>query len=267
MKRDIGGIIVFQNQLPNFGKGRILKTEMLENLRDFPRNFWRIAFQSYSNGIICGANLIVAATTITVTPGIIKHGEQLYLLPTPYELRYEPTNREMTIKVKLLEVLKESDFTFYKTKILLDDLVNQNQDELELGRFKLREGAVLRSDYTDFFDFNTEYNTINIINSAYAGIGKSTLNPIVLRYYGQLVLKSVSENACDLSFAMLCLNQERVERNLITFYLTRRLGIPVKDYTNRELYKYLTTIVRELGTGVRRNSDVLQRKPGRIVVD
>ncbi|MGD8401042.1 MAG: DNA and RNA helicase [Bacillota bacterium] len=258
---------MFQNQLPNFGKGRILKTEMLENLRDFPRDFWRIALQSYSSGIICGADLIVAAATITVTPGIIKHGGQLYLLPAPYEIRYEATNREMTINVKLLKTVAESDFTFYKTKILLDDLANQTPDELELGRFKLREGAMLRSDYTDFFDFDTEYNTINIINSLYAGVGKSTLNPAVLRYFGQLVLKSASENACDLSFAMLCLNQERVKRDLITLYLARRLGIPIKDYTNRELYKYLTMIVREMGAGVRRNYEVISRKPGRIVVD
>jgi hypothetical protein len=173
----------------------------------------------------------------------------------------------MTINVKLLKTVTERDFTFYKTKILLDDLANQTPDELELGRFKLREGAMLRSDYTDFFDFDTEYNTINIINSVYAGVGKSTLNPTVLRYFCQLVLKSASENACDLSFAMLCLNQERVERDLITLYLARRLGIPIKDYTNRELYKYLTMIVREMGAGVRRNYEVISRKPGRIVVD
>jgi hypothetical protein len=258
---------LFINQVPNFGKGRILKTEMLENLRDFPRDFWRIMLQSYSNGIICGADLIVKAETITVTPGIIKHGGQLYLLPTAYEIRYAPTNREMTIKVKLLEVLAESDFTFYKTKILLDDLANQTPDEMELGRFKLREGAVLRSEYTDFFDFNTEYNTINIIDSEYAGVGRSTINPIVLRYFGQLVFKSASENTLDLSFAMLCLNQNRVERDLITCYLGRRLEIPIKDYTNREFYKYLTAIVRELDTGVRRHHDAKQRKPGRIVVD
>jgi hypothetical protein len=57
------------------------------------------------------------------------------------------------------------------------------EDELELGRFKLREGAVLRSDYTDFFDLITEYNTINVINVEYAGIKESTMNLLCSRNF------------------------------------------------------------------------------------
>jgi hypothetical protein len=262
-----GEINLFENQLPNFGKGRLLKTEMLENLRDFPREFWRIALQNYSNGIITGADLIVGENTITVKPGIIKYGEQIYLLLNPYETPYYHTNREMTIKVILLDTVISSDFTFYKTKILIDELANQGPGELELGRFKLREGALLRSDYTDFFDFITEYNTINIVHVEYAGVRQSTLNPLIMQYFGQLLLKSASENPYDASFAMQCLNQERVERNLITFYLAHRLGIPIKDYSNRELYKYLTSIVRELESGIHRSIVAKQRRPGRIVVD
>jgi hypothetical protein len=260
-------MIVFENQLPNFGKGRILKTEMLENLRDFPRKFWRIALQHYSNGIITGADLIVDENTITVKPGIIKYGEQIYLLENTYATPYYHTNREMAIKVIFLDTVVDSDFTSYRTKILIDELANRGPGELELGRFKLREGAQLRSDYTDFLDFTTEYNTINIVHTEYAGIHKSTLNPLVMQYFGQLLLKSTSENPYDVSFAMQCLNQERVERDLITLYLVHRLGIPIKDYSNRDLYKYLTSIVHELESGIRYNMDAKQRRPGRIMVD
>jgi hypothetical protein len=258
---------LFENQLPNFGKGRILKTEMLENLRDFPREFWRIALQNYSDGIITGADLIVGENAITVKPGIIKYGERIYLLQNLYETPYYHTNRDMTIKVIFLDTVMSSDFTFYKTKILIDELANQGPGELELGRFKLREGAILRSDYTDFFDFTTEYNTINIVHAEYAGVRQSTLHPKVTQYFGQLLLKSASENPYDASFAMQCLNQDRVERDLITLYLVRRLGIPIKEYSNRELYKYLTSIVREQEGGIRRNPDVKQKRPGRIMVD
>jgi hypothetical protein len=259
---------VFQNQLPNFAKGRILKTEMLENLRDFPREFGRLMLQDYSNGIITGANVIVNRDTITVTPGIIKSGERLYLLKNFYDTPYYHTNREMSIKVSFTAPVTGSDFTTYKSKILIDELTNQLSGELELGRFKLREGAYLRSSYTDFSDFTTEYNTINIVHVEYAGIRKSTLHPLVMQYFGQLVLKSAAQNPYDAGFAMHCLNCGRVERDLITYYLVQRLGIPLQNYSNQELYKHLTAIVRELESGgIRRHTDTNQRRPGRIVVD
>ncbi|HEY8464242.1 MAG TPA: DNA and RNA helicase [Bacillota bacterium] len=258
---------MFSNYFPNFAKGRILKTEMLENLRDFPRDFLDIYYQSYSNGVIAGAGLIVGANTLTVTRGIIKYNGKIYLLREPYETPYYNTNLEMVVKVHFFEPTVGSDFTTAKTKISIDEVNTLGPQELELGRFKLREGAQLRSDYKDFFDFNTEFNTINIIQVEYAGVGKSTLAPLLLKYFASVVIKSNTTNVYDIAFAMECLNQERVERDLIIYYLAQRQGIPVKDYSNKEIYRYLTLIVKELGSGVRRNTDQRQKRPGRIVVD
>lgn len=48
--------------VPKFEKGRILKTEMLENLRDYPRSFLDIRYQDFSDGIITGMNVTVGST-------------------------------------------------------------------------------------------------------------------------------------------------------------------------------------------------------------
>ena len=174
---------MFSNIFPNFGKGRILKKEMLENLRDFPRNFFDIYFKNHSNGIIAGTDIHIGGNNITVRSGIIKHNGRIYMLTDEYEFPYYNTNKEVVIKVKFLGDSSEGDFSTYKTKIFLDDVIEKSEDELELGRFKLREGAILRSVYTDFYDFETEFNTVNIINAEYSGYGKSTLSPDILRYF------------------------------------------------------------------------------------
>ena len=185
---------MFSYSAPCFSKGSILKKEMLENLRDFPRNFAQIFFKNYSDGIIAGTDLEVGQGQITVTKGIIKYGDRLFMLESDRQVPYYNTNREIVIKVKFTDEAVKRDFIYQNAEILLDENTTVDAGEMELGRFKLREGAVLRSDYSDFYDFATEYNTINIINTRYAAPWQSTMNPKVLQYFARVVLQSATEN-------------------------------------------------------------------------
>jgi hypothetical protein len=241
---------------------------MLENLRDFPRDFLDIYYNDYSNGIISGSDVCIGESTIIIKKGIIKHSGRIYMLEEEFELPYYPTNNEVVIKIKFIDANNEGDFKAYSSKILIDEVTELSEDEFELGRFKLREGALLRSEYKDFFDFSTEYNTVNIINTEYAGFGKSTINPVILGYYSNIVRRNSSDNAYDIGFVMQCMNDKTVDRDLIQYYISCRLGIEYKDYTNLQIYKYLTTIVREIESGVKRKMDVRSpNRPSTIIVD
>lgn len=258
---------MFANMIPLFNKGRILKKTMLENLRDFPRDFYSIYFDSYSNGILAGVNLMVGENVITITKGMLKFSEKIYLLSQDIQIPYFNTNKEMMIKVKFQEEVIENDFQISNTKVFIENQSFCGNNEFELGRFKLREGALLRSDYTDFFDFATEYNTINIINVEYSAVGRSTVSPTLLRYFSKLILKSELDNVWDIGFAMHCLNQELINREVILFYVANRLGIEYKDYNNMEIYRFLTMIIRGLDSGEKRNVERLAKKPTRIIID
>lgn len=255
------------NLFPRFGKGRILKKEMLECLRDYPKDFLDIYFKEYSNGIISGADVVVGENAVTVTRGIVKHNNRLYLLAKDYELFYNYTNREVLIKIKFLDETETGDFKCYSTIIFIDDNTEVGNDELELGRFKLGEKARLRSKYTDFFDFITEFNTINIINVEYAGLKESTLNPSVLKSFSKVLLESGSENINDFAFAMQSLNTRLVGKEAIICYLSKRLGVEFKEYSNMEIYKYLCQIVKEVKSGKKKNAEIKKDGPMRIIVD
>ncbi|HEX2954821.1 MAG TPA: DNA and RNA helicase [Bacillota bacterium] len=258
---------MFAHVLPNFGKGRILKREMLENLRDFPRDFLRIYFRDFSNGIIAGGEAVVGEDTIAVTPGVIKFGGRLFMLEKKVEIPYYNTNKEMVVKIKFLPEENEQDFLCTRSSIFLDEHTAVGEDELELGRFKLREGAVLRSDYVDFYDFNTEFNTINIIHVQYAGYKQSTINPDILRYFVKIVEKSSTQNMFDIAFAMQCFGESIVDRDIILYYISKRQGMPRKPMTNMEIYRYLTIIVKELESGIRRHVEPAAKGPSRIIID
>lgn len=258
---------MFVNIFPNFDKGRILKKEMLDNLRDYPRNFFDIYFKDFSKGIISGADLVVGEKDITIKKGIIKFDSKLYMLEKEVSIPYYATNRESIIKVRFLDSAINSDFTVNTAEIFIDDNTNIERDELELGRFKLKERAQLRQDYTDFHDFSTEYNTLNIINVEYSGVGKSTMNPIILRYFSKIILKNKADNPYDITFAMQCMNQKYTDREVVLYYISNRLGIEYKEYSNMQIYRYLCQIARDAESGVKRRVQNRQNRNSRIIVD
>ncbi|MGG3864529.1 DNA and RNA helicase [Aneurinibacillus aneurinilyticus] len=259
--------MLFANLYPNFNKGRILKKEMLENLRDYPRSFIDICFKKYSDGIIAGADIAVGEDELTIGTGMIKHNGTMYMLEDEYRLPYHATGAEAIIKVRFTEKAEHSDFVSYGTEILLSQDMQVKRDECELGRFKLKEGARLRSEYQDFADLATEYNTVNIIHAQYAGVEKSTLHPYILRYFATDILKHNCSNPYDIVFAMQCMNQPAVDRELILYYIVNRLEIPYTQYSNEQMHKYLGRIVEEVKRGHRVKPGARHGGPQRVIVD
>ncbi len=257
---------MFTNIFPKFDKGRILKREMLESLRDYPKDFIDIYFHDFSNGIISGADLVIKDTEIIITKGIIKHENKMYMLQKEISIPYKAENKEVLVKVKFLDEIQKSDFNIGNTEIFIDGNTNIEKNEIELGRFELKEGAILRDDYKDFKDFSTEYNTVNIINVEYAGIEKSIMHPKILRYFSSVLLKNKTDNAYDIAFVMECMNENIKDRELIIYYISNRLNISYKDYSNMQLYKYLCQIIREVESGVKK-VEGRHNRHSRIIVD
>ncbi|WCN39722.1 DNA and RNA helicase [Aneurinibacillus uraniidurans] len=256
---------MFTHVYPSFAKGRILKKEMLENIRDYPRTFFDIQYESYSDGIIAGANVQVGDDHLTITRGIVKHKGRMYMLESEYSLPYYAIGTETVLKIRFIEEVVSPDFISYSTEIVLDDQLQIQHDERELGRFKLKKGARLRATYQDFDDFATEYNTINLIHVEHASFGNSTLSPVMLRYFATDMLKSGSSDPYDISFAMQCMKGETINRELLLHYLAIRMGIDYTDYSNVQIHKYLAYILADTKGG--RRTKRVGGVPQRIIID
>lgn len=239
---------------------------MLENLRDYPRDFLDIYFQDYSDGIIEGVEVVIEEDTLVITKGIIKHKNRLYLLLHNYVIPYHATGKETMLKIKFQEEIVELDFNCFTATIVLDEFSEVASNELELGRFKLKSGARLRSKHEDFLDFATEYNTFNYIHCQYAGFQKSTYHPIILQYFARELLNNRPTNAYDISFAFSCINEDRIQRDTILYYVSNRLGLEFKDYTNVQIHKYLSRILLE-SSGKKQSSELTYGRSKRMIVD
>ncbi|MGP3784323.1 hypothetical protein [Paenibacillus sp. 1A_MP2] len=131
---------MFTYSYPHFNKGRILKTSMLEGLRDFPRDYIELYYRGYADGILAGAEVEVFPDKLIVSPGMVLHKGRLYMLTEPMELVYQATGRVNVLKLRFTAEETVSDMTISHSELLLDEETTCTSGELELARFKLKKG-------------------------------------------------------------------------------------------------------------------------------
>lgn len=259
---------MFENSYPLFNSGRLLKIDMLKELRDFPREFFNINFEKYSDGIIGGCGTDVTDDFIIVKKGMIKHNNILYLLKEDAAVAYEYNNKITLLKVKFLPETKDSDFKRNSTEIYLDENTEIKENEIEICRFQLRNGAYLRIDYVDFNDLATEYDTVNLIYAPYAAYEESSLCPEILRRFGSELLKCKLEDPWDIAFGMNCIqSKEPIQKEIIIDYLAYKLNIEEKQYSNEDIYYYLLDVLNKAKDGIGNGGDHGRRGFKKILID
>ncbi len=259
---------MFQNKYPLFKNGRLLKIDMLEELRDFPRGFFDAKLKGYSNGIISGCDIEVSDNYIKILNGIIKYEDTIYILKNENKIEYICNNILMSLKVKFLPQMEDGDFRINSTEIHLNEKLEVEANEIEICRFKLRAGAKLRINHVDFIDLSTEYDTVNTINSPYAAYGDSSLNPEILRRFGRELLECNLSEPWDISFAITCVqSKDAIQKEIIVSYLVNKLNIEMKDYSNEDLYYYLLEVLNSAKDGANGNGRRGRGKFKKILVD
>ena len=109
----------------------------------------------------------------------------------------------------------------------------------------MQEGAVLRCEYTDFFDRNTEYDTLNTIYAHSSAIKEKTLSLDITNSFAKELLNQKDISIVDEMFSLLLLSQKSpINKDVLVSYLKRRY-IELGDTSNIEVYKGLGRILKE----------------------
>ena len=111
-------------------------------------------------------------------------------------MKYSPTEEYALMKLIFEPPILTENFLQRNVRIILSADMTLAKNEMELCRFKLKKGAILRTKYTDFFDMATEFDTVNLINAPHSAVGGSTLSPAILRTFA-LEAKNFALNSED----------------------------------------------------------------------
>jgi len=248
------------NSYPLFARGRTLKKESLDVMRDFPRDLFDIAFCEYSDGVLYGLSVSAQHEHVYVSSGAIKHLGKIIIIKDeilPF------TMFEQCVSVKVSIGLKElsKDFETIPLEVKVDTNLSLRENEWELGRFTLSKGARLRLEYTGVSDFKTPNNTLDLTEILYAGVGKTTFSAKLLKIFAHTLLQAANPSHIDISFAFTVLNSERVQRDFILWYIAKRLNRPFMELSNIEIYKNIVLIAGNKQVDAQLKVSSARRKP------
>lgn len=240
---------MFQFSYPLFEHKNILKKAMLDELRDYPLTLSKMLFEDYGNGVLEGCEISWDDHVLRVEPGLLLYGGNIYRMEEACSFACPPTDRLTYIKVRFVTVDYERDHMGGAGEISLSELLPEN-GEMELGRFRLQEGARLRCSYENFEDYQTEFDTVNRIHVPYCSAGGTGLWPGLLCDYAKELLESGTQDAFDIAFAMQILGAKgRIACGLTKYFVEKNAGINAGQLTNASLYGQLLHILKERRTG------------------
>ncbi|GHU60246.1 hypothetical protein FACS1894171_0930 [Clostridia bacterium] len=236
---------MFEHKIPVFNPAPLRK-EILEALRDLALKEQAARYGAYGDGILAGCGLFERGGRVGVEEGVVKFAGRVYVLARPESLPYQPADAWTVLKIQFSGETNTRDFQTFTGRLVLDENTSLPPNEIELGRFKLKRGSRLRTEYTDFRDMETEYDTVNLIHVPYAGIGEATLCPVILTHFAREAYPYAAE-PLDIAFCGACLAQNGVmSRESIRLYLWRRLNMEGKQFENRELHTHLAGLLAEM---------------------
>ena len=252
---------------PLFQKGRVLKKEGLEALWDFPSGLASTMMAGWHDGILSGFGISYTMEDngkgqLIVEAGAVLHKGQVVLAGKEV-FPFDAFDRQVVVRLYILPGYPADDFYIWPLEVRIEG-IQDSTEGLELGRFRLSQGARLRKEYQDMQDFHTAYNTLDITNVQYAGPGGITIPPVVLQVFARMVMANKAAREADISFALMCLGQAPVPRECLLWYISHRLDMEyreIKEMGHNEIYEAL---VRIAGAG-RRGEGLGQRKDGPAV--
>ena len=240
----------FEYKEPIFERGRVLKRESWESIRDYPIDALNIQYEGYTNGIIRGLKISVDSSErlINIGRGLVKFNEKIYPINEVQKIGYESSGVWEILKLKFADVLLDKDF------------------EIEVCRFKLKKGFALRDTYKDFEDMKTEYDTINLINADWSGYEKATFSESVLKVFAKEYLKTKEADSTDRNFCYMVLNtREALDIEIIEDYISYKLGKKVKSNDRSLIFNNLLEIMN-MTSNLKLEKSVFNR-PKKIIVD
>ena len=258
--------MIIKNKMPFFKRGEILDSQILENLRDTPYEFYSLAYNNFFNGVITGLSICVEKNFIIIKPGIIKYNNYYYRINKTIKIEVPLEDGDYILKIKfnsekLVDLEKYSE---HSLEVLLD-LNEANKDgEMELGRIKRREGAEIKN-LEGFLGIEKEYNLISEINKPQSIENGIVPSINILKLFARKMIENKETEPMDENFCMniLC---GKITREALDIYLMKKLNVDSMNSSNEEIYLFLTKIYVGLRNSIKsRNKRIISKD--KIIVE
>lgn len=195
---------------PKFDKGKILRGDMLNALRDNPVSAVRLFYQRHGDGIINGFDVATDGNNISVTPGILKSDGEIFF--STEMLNITLSNGKNFVYLNRLRAENEIGLSI-KFELEASERIVDGAFEL----FCCDKNGVLKN-YSSFDDLtDAQRNRIDRRHAAFAINGGASLDPKIFALYAQAVFERES-TVDDKIFAYMCLNESLTRQTIDRYF-------------------------------------------------
>lgn len=248
-----------------FRKHTVLRANTLQEACSVPIELIELQYDNWSDGIVKGVHISVTPEALIISPGIIRYRQMLFHMTESVMVAYTSGSKQQSLCIHFGECKENENGKYYETDLLLTDNMALRSGDMELARFCLQDGAVLRSDYKNFADLETEYNTLNYLCAKYAGYKEDTLASVILEEYAKEAITCEGLDGIDMTFLAECYRGQNVSRATIRLYIQQKLHKKIDENAdNKMLYDGLKSVLRQLHTAKRNSVSATGR---RIMID
>lgn len=254
-------------KIPIFQRGSLLTQEMLDAMKQYMVEVTTAFYSEYSDGILRGMKVFVSDGIITIGSGLVKYKDALLVITECESVPVLENNEMQLVKLQIKDKEIGTEFEMIEMSLIVDGNTEKKNNEIEICRMQVQNGAKLRNDYRSLEDMATRYDTVQLINADYAAYREKGIHPQILEQFAKEVRESRRKEPEDICFLQQIygMKGESCNRGLIEFYLSEKLKGKTGGYTNEEIYHGLCTVLRQLKTGAPMRSRVTETR--KMIVD
>lgn len=207
-----------------FERGSILTAAQLRTIEKFPREFLRLMYSEYGDGIISGMNYIERDDEIYLTEGLVKLGDKFFFsAETNLSELMTGTTGGRRYKFILSEPQRTADNNIITEEISLEVRELEKAGSLEFGRFKAGLVRLPKLDAKDLFEEFTRTSRLNLINVPYAVRGGVTFVPHIFQAILSRLEHKKNPAPADIALMIQLTNVEAVSMKTLELYVLSKV--------------------------------------------
>lgn len=226
-----------------FERRSILTAAQLRAIEKFPREFLRLKFIDYGDGIISGLDYIEQDGEIILTEGLIKLGENFFCAE---EINLSKlmagTSDGKFYKFVLGEPQRSAEENVITEKISLEVREQSDTGGFELGRFKAGFTRLPKIDAKNLFGEITSLSRLNLLNVSYSTRGGATFHPLIFKAILSRLERKKKPAPADLALMIQIADFGIVSLNALKIFVVSK-GIAWKENSREEILKSVIAAV------------------------
>lgn len=230
---------MFTNRNLKFPHKAILTSELLQEIYKYPREFFRLLYKNYADGIIGGLNYFIDENkNLILSSGIILSDGEFYFLEKNLNMS-ELAEKNNLVNGRDYFIFLQKE-TQKKSPCMTENILTLNFSEEEknftLGKFRFKSANDFNlptlSKGEKIFENIFRPSTLNLIDVPFADKDEATFHPQLFALTKNFLLSKKNKTPFDYSILTHLQNNEKISLQTVKAYIHEETG--ENNFENRQ---------------------------------